>query len=573
MRKAEKVVPKKCAIYTRKSSEEGLERDFNSLHAQREACEAYIESQKHEGWIVINRPYDDGGLSGGTMDRPALQQLMTDIGSGMVDIVVVYKVDRLTRALSDFAKMVEVFDEHDMSFVSVTQQFNTTSSMGRLTLNVLLSFAQFEREVTGERIRDKIAASKKKGMWMGGLVPLGYEAADRKLVINDDEAEKVRTLFRLYARLGCVTKLKSEADHLGLRTKIRQNSKGRVSGGMKFSRGHLYRILQNPVYIGKIVHKGETYDGEHVAIVDIDLWDLVRERLRSNRVSQRYRTTAKHPSLLAGILYNDNEGRFTPSHAVKNGKRYRYYVERTLITEGRTSCPDGMRIAAHEIERVVLEQIRALLETPRQLVDIADLIGEEATVIDHAIRVAGDVGIELNTANPCRVIEIIHLLILRIVLKDASVLLQISRHGLRQLLAIENRLYVSTTEEPYPFSIPITFRTRGQELRIVINGTDTDSTVATRDPALIKAVVRSQAWFDRLVSGEAKSIRDISRTDKIADRYIGQVLRLAFLAPDIKVAILDGRQPRHLSAQHLVKMKDLPMSWEGQHARLGFKRV
>ncbi|HYR99960.1 MAG TPA: recombinase family protein, partial [Gemmatimonadales bacterium] len=257
---------KRCAIYTRKSSEEGLEQEFNSLQAQSEACEAYIRSQRHEGWVLARTRYDDGGFSGGNMERPALQQLLADIQGGRIDIIVVYKVDRLTRSLADFARLVEIFDAQGVSFVSVTQQFNTTSSMGRLTLNVLLSFAQFEREVTGERIRDKIAASKKKGMWMGGNVPLGYDASERSLAVNPAEAETVRCIFALYRELGCVRRVKEEADRLGLRTKRSTTASGTERGGRSFSRGHIYHLLSNPIYIGEIAHKGQLYRGQHPAL-------------------------------------------------------------------------------------------------------------------------------------------------------------------------------------------------------------------------------------------------------------------------------------------------------------------
>jgi site-specific DNA recombinase len=275
---------RRCAIYTRKSSEEGLEQDFNSLHAQREACEAFIKSQAGEGWRLVKTAYDDGGLSGGTMERPALQRLLADVNQGVIDVVVVYKVDRLTRSLTDFAKMVEVFDAHAVSFVAVTQQFNTTSSMGRLTLNVLLSFAQFEREVTGERIRDKIAASKQKGMWMGGLVPLGYEVHERRLMVNQSEAETVREIFRCYLELGCVRLLMEELNRRGIRSKVRVAKNGKTSGGNSFSRGALYVLLSNPIYIGEIRHKGVRHPGLHEPVVDRELWERTQRLLRSQAV-------------------------------------------------------------------------------------------------------------------------------------------------------------------------------------------------------------------------------------------------------------------------------------------------
>ena len=321
----------RCAIYTRKSSDEGLEQEFNSLDAQREACEAYIDSQRHAGWIALPDMYDDGGLSGGTMERPALQRLLADIKAGKVQIIVVYKVDRLTRSLADFAKIVEVLDAHGASFVSVTQQFNTTTSMGRLTLNMLLSFAQFEREIAGERIRDKIAASKAKGMWMGGNVPLGYDVKDRKLIVNEAEAATVRMIFRRYAELGSVALLKAELDRRGSSASAAKAPAAAV-GGKCFSRGALYLMLQNRLYRGEITHKGNVYPGQHEAIIDPELWQIVQDKLATNRRERSLAVGAEAPSLLAGLICDADGQRLTPTHAVKKGKRYRYYVSTALIT-------------------------------------------------------------------------------------------------------------------------------------------------------------------------------------------------------------------------------------------------
>ncbi len=324
----------RCAIYTRKSSEEGLEQSFNSLHAQREACQAYILSQRQEGWRAVETHYDDGGYSGGSLERPALKCLLADIEAKKVDTVVVYKVDRLTRSLADFAKIVEAFDERGVSFVSVTQQFNTTSSMGRLTLNVLLSFAQFEREVTGERIRDKIAASKRKGMWMGGRIPMGYDLLDRRLLVNQEEAERVIDIYKLYLKLGCVAKLKARLDQQEIKSKIRVSRTGKTSGGASYSRGALYELLQNRLYLGEIPHKEQSYPGEHAAIVERTLWDEVQAKLKANVHARRNGTNASAPSLLRGLLYDAEGNRYTPSHAVKNGKRYRYYISQKVVRHG-----------------------------------------------------------------------------------------------------------------------------------------------------------------------------------------------------------------------------------------------
>src|SRR5450631_4353233 len=351
----------RCAIYTRKSSEEGLDQDFNSLHAQREACEAYIRSQEGEGWRLRKTSYDDGGLSGATMERPALKQLLADIKEGLVDVVVVYKVDRLTRSLSDFARMVEVFDGHQVSFVAVTQQFNTTTSMGRLTLNVLLSFAQFEREVTGERIRDKIAASKKRGIWMGGVVPLGYRVENRALHIVDDHAEIVRGLFKRYLEVDSVARLKELLDAEDVRLPIRVDGKGRSTGGGLFSRGHIYKIFSNPIYIGQIAHKGVVHEGQHPAIVDRKLWDRVQQRLEEHLAAKTQRRDRQSTNaLLTGKLFDDRGNLMTPSWSRRGSKRWSYYVWQAILRGDKANAGSIARVSAPEIESRVIEAIKSL---------------------------------------------------------------------------------------------------------------------------------------------------------------------------------------------------------------------
>ncbi len=353
----------RCAIYTRKSSEEGLDMEFNSLDAQREACEAYVTSQKREGWLPAPDHYDDGGFSGGTLERPALKRLLADIEAGRVDCVVVYKIDRLSRALADFTKLVEVFDRHNVTFVSITQSFNTTTSMGRLTLNILLSFAQFEREVTGERIRDKVAASRKKGMWMGGCPPLGYDVRDRKLVVNDTEAALVRHIFERFIRIGSATLLVKELGAEGRRTKSWTTQSGRVREGRPFNKGTIYKLINNRVYIGEAVHKGKSYPGEHEAIIPMLLWDKVHSILAENTRSRANRTRAETPALLKGIVFGDSGKAMTPSHTRKNGRLYRYYVNIDAIKTGR-DVRGLCHIAAGEIEEAVIVQVRAILRTP-----------------------------------------------------------------------------------------------------------------------------------------------------------------------------------------------------------------
>jgi site-specific DNA recombinase len=343
----------RCAVYTRKSSEEGLEQEFNSLHAQREACEAYIASQRSEGWVLVRDQYDDGGVSGGTLERPGLKRLMADIDDGLVDVVVVYKIDRLSRSLADFAKLVEVFDRNAVTFVSVTQSFNTTTSMGRLTLNILLSFAQFEREVTAERIRDKVAASRKKGMWMGGVPPYGYRVENRKLLIDQDAAEHVRWIFARFLEIGSCTILAQEVDAKGLRT----------SRGNRIDKKYLYRMLSNRAYIGEAVHKGTSYPGEHAAIIDRDVWDKVHLMLTVSPRARGASTRAQTPALLKGLIFGPDGAAFSPTHTRKHGRLYRYYVSQSVLKFGKGACPIG-RVPAGDLETAVVQQLRAVFRQP-----------------------------------------------------------------------------------------------------------------------------------------------------------------------------------------------------------------
>lgn len=347
----------RCAVYTRKSSEEGLEMEFNSLDAQRESCEAYVVSQRAEGWVLVPDRYDDGGFSGGTLERPALKRLRADIESGKIDVVVVYKIDRLSRSLMDFSRLVEVFDQHKVTFVSVTQSFNTTTSMGRLTLNVLLSFAQFEREVIGERIRDKFAASRKRGMWMGGWAPLGYEVKDRKLVVDEVDARLVRSIFERFVKIGSATTLAREL--------IKENVRNKY--GKVIDKGILYKMLNNPVYIGVAVHKGVSYPGEQVGIVDRKVWDRVQARFEESPRKRAAATRAQTPSLLKGIIFGPTGVAMSPTHTRKNGRLYRYYLSQTVLKQGSSDCPVA-RVPAAEIEKIVIDQVRVLLLSPEIIV-------------------------------------------------------------------------------------------------------------------------------------------------------------------------------------------------------------
>ena len=423
----------RCAIYTRKSSEEGLEQAFNSLDAQREACDAFILSQKHEGWTILPTLYDDGGFSGGTMDRPALQQLLRDIAAGKVDIVVVYKIDRLTRSLFDFAKIVETFDARGVSFVSITQQFNTTTSMGRLTLNVLLSFAQFEREVAGERIRDKIAASKKKGMWMGGVPSLGYDVQNRKLVISVEEARTVVHIFRRYVQLRSVRTLESELDGAGIRSKRRTLADGTPFGGQKLSRGALYLMLQNRIYRGEITHKGNAYPGEHQPIVDKVLWDQVQAILAENRVDRATGADAKQPSLLAGLAFDETGERLTPSHAVKKGTRYRYYVSRSLIVGTAKDKPTGRRIPAANLESIVITKLRSFFADEGAILNAIRHEHAEGNAQARLIARGRKIAKEIETLTPDRVRAMLMTLLRRIDIRPDCVEISVHRSRLVEL--------------------------------------------------------------------------------------------------------------------------------------------
>ncbi len=563
-----------CAVYTRKSSEEGLEQDFNSLDAQREACEAYIKSQAGEGWRLVRTRYDDGGISGGTMERPALKSLLADIEARRVDLVVVYKVDRLTRSLADFAKIVEVFDRAGASFVSVTQQFNTTTSMGRLTLNMLLSFAQFEREITGERIRDKIAASKKKGMWMGGFPPLGYDVRDRKLVINETEAETVRHIFRRHVALGSVRRLKQELDAAGILSKVRVAESGRRWGGKPFARGALYLMLQNRIYLGETVHKDKSYPGEHKGIVDQELWDAVQTKLTENRVERANGSAASNPSPLAGLLYDDQGNRMTPSHAVKNGKRYRYYVSRPLITGSRTAAPDGRRIPAAEIERLVADRVCILLSNDAEIFEAIQGWNHEVAELKRLVERAAELSKEWVNLSPAQTRSIHRALIVRIDVQAATVDIHLVPARLPDLLRGNPLDPPPASEcaedaERMTLSVPAQFQRVGKETRMIINGIGPNETEAKPDASLVKLIVMAHRLHEDLMC-ENRGIGEIAASQGVHHSYASRLIRLAFLSPEITKAILDGRQPLGLTATKLMQVSRLPIAWRAQNQALGF---
>ena len=523
---------RRCALYTRKSSEEGLGQEFNSLDAQREACDAYVRSQSGEGWKVLPKRYDDGGFSGGSMERPALQRLLGDIRAGRIDIVVVYKIDRLTRSLADFARMVEVFEAHEVSFVSVTQAFNTTSSMGRLTLNVLLSFAQFEREVTGERIRDKIAASKKKGMWMGGNVPLGYDrptTGTHSLRLNTEEAATVRHIFRTYRDLGSVYELERYLREAGISSKLSFTREGKAVGGRPFSRGALFHLLRNRVYLGEITHRDQSYPGLHEQIVDPDLFDEVQDMLNANATRRRSSSESVAASPLAGRIFDADGQVISPTFAYgKAGRLYRYYVSATLQQGQR--CKDAAdaprRVSAPRVEGTLTEVLQRLVpngpNSPLELIARVEVRAQKVLLllpVAHLAELRGRIGAgETAEADPtdrtlCRVI------------------------------------------------LPLRFAIRGGKTEAV-GGTPGE---ARPDPVLIKAL---RAAHD-IVCTDRTGAPTLNASPETPHRR--KLVRLAFLAPDIQRAILTGNQPRDLSLARILE-RDLPLLWNEQREMFGFAR-
>jgi DNA invertase Pin-like site-specific DNA recombinase len=559
----------RCAIYTRKSSEEGLEQEFNSLQAQRETCEAFIDSQRHEGWVCLHAAYDDGGFSGATMDRPALQQLLADVKAGRVDTIVVYKIDRLTRSLADFAKIVEILDARGASFISVTQQFNTTTSMGRLTLNVLLSFAQFEREVIGERIRDKIAASKKKGMWMGGVPPLGYQAQDRKLVIVESEAEIVRFIFRRYAELGSVRWLRDELEALSIQSKLRTSASGRISGGKPFARGALYLMLQNRIYRGEIVHNKQSYLGEHEPIIDQPLWDAVQAQLAGNAAEHNDCGKTRQPSLLAGMLFDGDGNRMTPSHAVKKGTRYRYYVSRSLITKDRADDSAGLRIPAAEIEQLVSDRVHRWLLDPGSIYKSTSARLADASMQQRLVARTADLGKHWPELPVARKRAVLTALIERIEVSVDQIDIRLRPQRLNALLDVAATPSQGVNDdETEVLSMPVRLRRAGREIIMVIDGTDPFA--AKPDARLIRLLLRARRFNATLAQSEGIPFAVLTQRESVSRSYFTRLVRLSYLAPDITQAILDGRQPRDLTAEKLLEHSRLPLAWHDQRTVLGF---
>jgi len=570
----------RCAIYTRKSSEEGLEQSFNSLDAQREACEAFILSQRHEGWRMLPDRYDDGGYSGGTMERPALKRLLEDIQAHKVNIIVVYKVDRLTRSLADFAKIVEALDARGTSFVSVTQQFNTTTSMGRLTLNILLSFAQFEREVTGERIRDKIAASKKKGMWMGGMLPLGYDLEGRKLAANPKEAQLVSKIFSSYVQLGCVSKLARQLDREEIRSKVWISRTGARLGGVAFARGALYDLLRNRLYIGEIRHREKWYPGEHKGIVPLELWQKVQTQLESNLKMRRKRAREHASSLLTGLIEDRAGNRFTPSFTMRRGRRYRYYVSQAVIQNPGQENTGVTRLPAHEIESRVMERLAGFLRSDADVFEQLGMDGQTPAKLREQVNGAKKLVARLSSLPTDDLRDLLSLFLRRVVLGEEQIQVMIGRNDLYQLLRNAGTAIASSLSQGRKpvdasdlicLSIDTRLKRYGGVVHLVVPPNPSTTRASKTKPSLLKALARAHSWYASVLEGNALDQRSLARHIGLTERYVGKVFPCAFLAPDIVESILEGRQPDDLTFARLCT--DIPLSWTEQRRQFGFPPV
>jgi len=513
----------RCAIYTRVSTEQGLDQDFNSLHAQYEASQAYIRSQAHAGWTPLRSKYDDGGFSGGNTDRPALQRLLEDVQAGKIDIIVVYKVDRLTRSLADFAKLVELFDRHEVSFVSVTQHFNTTTSMGRLTLNVLLSFAQFEREVTSERIRDKVAASKRKGLWVGGKTPLGYEVRDKRVHIVEKDAESVRLIFELYLQLGSIHQLIAELRRRGIVTKRQMLKSGKTIGGVPFTSGPLSYLLRNRFYVGEVAYKGEVLGGSQASILNRDLFDKVQKKLSEQR-NNNIETRSKTDAALTGLIYDDAGNRMSPSHCRKRGVRYRYYISLAHPQSRSEDAGSISRVPAAEIEAVVAAAIRQRLHIESET-SASDVIKA------HVAKVV---------VQPRRLV---------INLKDDE-----------QNADQPNTLEIAWTKPPS--------KRRREILHPVGKSHNEDHRPIRADARarLVTALSRGRKWLAEISSGRGTTKEKIAAREHCSVRQVNMTISLAFLAPDLVKAAIEGRLPRGTG---IVRLTDLPAEWAHQRKALG----
>jgi site-specific DNA recombinase len=546
----------RAAVYTRVSTDESLGMEFNSLDAQLEACAAYITSQRHEGWVPVDKRYDDGGYSGGSMKRPALERLLADVKGGLIDVIVVYKIDRLTRSLADFSRIVDVLDAHGSSFISITQAFSTTTSMGRLTLNVLLSFAQFEREVGAERVRDKIDSSKKKGMWMGGVVPLGYDVLNRKLIVNDTEAENVRLIFERYIALRSVTLLEPDLQQQGIVSKLTVGKSGVARGGDTFGRGALYNLLQNVTYIGQVAHRGQAYPGQHEAIIEQSVFEKAQAILTENRRKQKNGQGAQECSLLAGLLFDERGKPLIPSHTSRGAPRFRYYVAKTP-DEGRKR---RFRVPAGEMERVVISSVSEWL-LDRHAVEAAYASGiPDAVAIKAVLMTAARCAQDLVQQKPARVRELLLAIVRRLAIGQGMLTIELKGGA---LLTLADLGPAGPSQGPVRLEVECQLVRRSKEVRLAVapKSSPRDPDI---DPSLVKLLVKAHAARNALFASNGLSLAEVSQAEGHDPHYFSVLVKLSYLAPDITQAILEGRQPPRLNRQVLARIRNLPMEWSEQ---------
>nr|WP_315458353.1 recombinase family protein [uncultured Sphingorhabdus sp.] len=553
----------RCAIYTRKSTEDGLDQEYNSLDSQYDACTAYALSQRNEGWTVGKDRYDDGGFSGGNLERPGLKRLLADIEAGKVDIILLYKIDRLTRSLSDFAKIVEILDRKGASFVSITQSFNTTTSMGRLTLNMLLSFAQFEREVTGERIRDKIYASKRKGIWMGGPVPLGYDVVDRKLVVNEPEAEQVRHIMGLYLKVGSVPELVEVLAKNGSHTKVQQRKDGGTRGGCHFKRGNLYHLLSNRIYRGMTVHKGEAFDGEHEAIVAEELWNKVQAKLAKQGQGGSSRKVSARTGVLAGLVYNGEGTAMVLTHTQKGNRRFHYYANRYETLGDSTAS----RVNARDIEDIVVRQLTQALGSSGQIQSMLLDGSYKAEQLHNVISRCRQLATELTDAKYIRKQEIIRTVLNRIDLQDDEIVIKFDNRSLLNAIRADSSIQPSNNDLIIQRQ-SIRLR-RGKALRLVIPATSPSDRISLRDEKLVALIAEARMVMSQITANPNKSIPELAAEQGRCRVRMMKVAKLACLDPNIVTAIVEGRHPLKLTPGKLLAA-DLPLAWMEQRQALGF---
>lgn len=563
---AEPKKPIRCAIYTRKSTEDGLEQEYNSLDAQYDACAAYALSQRQEGWTLVNERYDDGGFSGGNIDRPGLNALLADIRAGKVDIILLYKIDRLTRSLSDFARIVDILDKAGASFVSITQSFNTTTSMGRLTLNMLLSFAQFEREVTSERIRDKIEASKKKGIWMGGPVPIGYDVVERKLVENINEAQLVRHIMQRYLDLGSVKALIAELDLDGYRTKIQIRTSTANKGGCAFRRGTLYHLLSNRIYLGEIVHRGIGYPGEHEPIISTQLWDQVQHALEMRSQGGTTRSSAKWPSLLIGMVVDGENRSMSPSHTNKGKKRYRYYITR----DDQLNGTPAWRVSAHDLERLVCNVIFRFLTDQHRIRNAFPDSHEDVQRLKHILGKAQNAATILESGVAGEKQRLLQKLVSRIQLQENAIEICIEPSAL--LESSDSEPSAPTEGSPVVLTCETVRVRRGHEIRLIIPPANDTAIPTNRDQKLVSLVANARAAAKLILSNPDKSSAKLAEEQGKCRTRLAKLAALSCIAPDIITAIVEGRQPPSLDARALLSV-ELPLDWQGQRVALGFSQT